>query len=399
MKYEYKGKKYSSINDLYEYYKDEIEISKGYFSLLLSKGCSIEEALSKKKQKNKQSKYGSFIVEGTTYKSLPEIAKAYGLTENAIYGRHRRGKRGDDLVPPKKRKFYTEEVEEEKFKLEVDGIKFKSEVEACRHFDIKFSTYRARKYKGYSLEECLGVKENSKLGKFRKQRIFPKSKPVEVEGVSYPSQAAASRAYGKTPEQVRSMIEKGRTLDEALGVTKYKITTTIEYKGKKYRSKRDLARAFGIGEMKFQSRISKGYSIEEAVSAGKYNVPLKGRFNKTILEREPEFKNKIGYLYFVKLFFDSEVFFKVGITSKDIKTRLKNLNYEEICSYKNKLISCYELEQKILNRYHSNRIQDNRLIGIDGYTEILNLNDTEIAEIKQIIDKAKTHKNLNDERT
>ena len=389
MKYEYKGKKYSSRNDLYEDYKDKIEISKGYFSDLLSKGYSIEEALSKKKQTNKQSKRGSYIVEGIAYISLPAIAKAYDLTDNAVYGRYRRGKRGDDLVPPKKRKSYVEEVKVEKFKFEVNGIRFKSEAEACRYFDIKFSTYRARKYKGYSLEECLGVKENSKLGNY-KQQLFHKSKPVTVEGVTYPSQAEVSRAYGKTPEQVRAQMDKGRTLEEALGINQYDIPTTIEYRGKKYKSKRELARAFDIDEKRFQSRIGRGYSIEEAVSAGKDKVPLKGRFNKTILEREPEFKNKIGYLYFVKLFFDSKAFFKIGITSRDIDTRLKNLNYEEICSYQNELINCYELEQKILDKYNKNRIQDNEIIGIDGYTEILDLDDIEIADIKQIIEDAKT---------
>jgi hypothetical protein len=100
------------------------------------------------------------IVEGKQYLSLIDIAREYELTKYSVYARYRRGKRCDDLVPEKKRKNYIPPKPEPiKYKLYVDGKGFKSEAEACRYFNIPLVTYRKRKYQGYSVEECLGLKE------------------------------------------------------------------------------------------------------------------------------------------------------------------------------------------------------------------------------------------------
>jgi len=234
----------------------------------IKEGLSIEEELfdPPKKRGARTPRAGTHIVEGKVYQFLPDIAEAYGMNKNAVYKRYSRGKRGDDLVPLKKRQNHIEPERKIEYKLYVGGKGFKSEVEACEYYGIKFSTYRSRKYKGYSKEECLGIEENPALGKRRlnSREKYTKSKEVIVNEIKYVSMASAARKHGKTPEQVLSLINAGRTLPQALGVEDYETENSLEYKGQTYKNRKALAEEFGLSSSILSSRVALGYSLEEA---------------------------------------------------------------------------------------------------------------------------------------
>lgn len=321
----------------------------------------------------KTSSKGPFIVEGKEYVSIPQLADAYSLNRNAIYQRFSRGKVGDDLIPSKHRRNYQKPEEKIKYKLYVEGRGFKSEAEACRFYNIKFNTYRTRKYKGYSIEECLGIKENSNLGgkRFNTQN-YHKSQEVIVEGIKYKSRADAAVAYGKTQEQVRSLIEKGRTLEEALGIEIADVRNTVVFEGNKYKSIKDLCKVKNIKYTTIQSRISRGLSLEEAISQGEIGDYV-GRYNLTILERDKKLSNKNAYLYFVKVFLDEQWKYKIGITTRTTKQRLKGTKFEILFELNSTLLKCYKLEQSLLKKYKDKRDLTERKEYFEGHTEILNL--------------------------
>ena len=203
MGYKFREKEYSTLSKLYEDFKDDSPVGYQTVRNRLKDGLSVEEALfNPKKRTGWTPAGGTHEVEGVIYETLPDIAEAYGMNQNAVYKRYSRGKRGDDLVPLKKRKNYVEPEKEIKYKLYVEGKGFKSEVEACEYYGVKFVTYRSRKYKGYSIEECLGIKENPALGGRRMncRQTFHTSKEVIVNKVKYVSMADAAREHDKTPE-------------------------------------------------------------------------------------------------------------------------------------------------------------------------------------------------------
>jgi hypothetical protein len=100
------------------------------------------------------------IVGCIKYLGLDAVAEAYqekGVTLNAIYKRYQRGKRGDHLIPEKKRKGYIEPVKESEDHFIAGGIAYKNAADACRKLGIKYGTYRSRKKRGFSDEEALEI--------------------------------------------------------------------------------------------------------------------------------------------------------------------------------------------------------------------------------------------------
>lgn len=339
------------------------------------------------KRKYNPSPRGPFLVEGKEYKSIPELADAYNLNRNAIYKRYSRGKTDDELIPKKHRKSYVEPEKKINYKLYVDGKGFKSEVEACNFYGVKFVTYRSRKYKGYSIEECLGIKENSKLGgkRINSTQHSHKSKEVIVNGKKYKSRADAARAFGKTPEQVLSLLSKGRTIEEALGLEVADLRHTVVYEGIKYRSLKELCEKKGIKISTIQSRINRGMTVEEAILEGDY-IENEGRYNLTILKRDKDLSNSTGFLYFIKLNLNNEWKHKIGITAKSIEQRMRGIQYELLFEISSTLINCYKFEQILLKKYKHKRDLRKRGEDLDGFTEVLNLN---LNEEKDVISSMK----------
>jgi len=116
------------------------------------------------------SRLGSHIVEGKEYANLPEIAEEYNMTVNAIYKRYSRGCRGDDLVPPKRRKNYIEPIKEKKplkYEFEAGGKTYRNAAAACRELGINYITYRRRISDDWTVEEALEIvqKKDGRYGK------------------------------------------------------------------------------------------------------------------------------------------------------------------------------------------------------------------------------------------
>lgn len=382
MKCFYKSIGYTSLSKLYKAHADESSVGIATVRKRLKEGLRIEEALSNKKKKTG---WYTHEVEGKVYKSLPDIAEAYGMNKNAVYKRCSRGKRGDNLVPLKKRKSYVEPEKEIKYKLYVKGKGFKSEAKACEYFGVKFVTYRTRKYKGYSIEECLGIKENPALGgkRLNTGQTFHKSKEVIVNKVKYVSMADAARKHAKTPEQVLALMNKGRTIEQALGVSDYKTFHSIEYRGKPYKNRKALAEEFGLSSSKLNGRIANGYSLGEALVAGD-KIVNEGKFNRTLLERDKSLASKKATTYFIKIFIEERQLYKIGITTRSVKHRFSGQNYELLNTFNGSLMDCFELEQILLKKFKHRQMSNIKGDKLDGYTEILGLSSEDIIELKNI---------------
>ena len=159
-KVHYKGKSYDSVVEFYDRNKDKIEVS--YHNLLknFKNGLSVEDAIKKQPRKKievKQSIHGPFKIEGKEYLNLRLIAKEYDINENTLYQRFHRGKRGDELIPLKKRKNYIKPTKKINYRYEVEGKGFKSYDELSKHYGVKVVTIRTRLKRGMSLEEALGI--------------------------------------------------------------------------------------------------------------------------------------------------------------------------------------------------------------------------------------------------
>ncbi len=175
-------------------------------------------------------------------------------------------------------------------------------------------------------------------------------------------------------------MNKGRTLEEALGLDVADLRNTITYEGIKYRSLKELCEKKDLKTTTVQSRINRGMTLDEAILEGDY-IENEGRYNLKILKRDKELSNSTGYVYFVKLILNDEWKHKIGITAKSTEQRMKGIKYELLFEVSSTLINCYKFEQELLKKYKHKRDLRKGGQDLDGFTEVLNLDTNEEKEI------------------
>lgn len=391
----FREKQFKSLEEFFKENKEIIPFkSSASLRTRLKDGLSLEEAIKKGKRKtgSPNGKFGPYIVENISYTSLPSIAKEYGLSERAIYKRYSRGKRGDDLIPKKKRKNYVEPTKI--FKFYINGIGYDSNADACRKNNVKYITYRKRIGYGWSQEEALGIKKRENIhhssiysSKYHgKKRV--KGKEIIIDNKKFNSLAEASIFYEKDPEAVRTLVLSGRTIREALGLDLIETKNLIIYKGKKYKNLTSLAKTIGMSQHLISSRIkSMGISLEEAISLGPEHISNEGRYNEKIFKKNPDLANSNGYLYFVSINIDNKTRYKIGITKNSVEKRLSQEGYKfsVIKKFNSTLLNCYLLEQKLIKKFQNHRDKDIKAEQLDGHTEIFDFSDDVIKTIKDLI--------------
>ena len=449
-KINYKGKSYNSVSDFYDSNKDKLEVS--YQNLLknLRDGLPVEIAVKKqprKKVEAKQSIHGPFKIEGKEYSNLRLLANEYGLNENTLYQRFHRGKRGDELIPLKKRKNYMKPIKQINYRYEVEGKRFKTYDELSKYYGVKVVTIRTRLKRGLSLEEALGVAKTPDL-RFKKnnlkkskrsakdvdlvvdgvkyesfsqlaksfglkpyivtQRINEygytaeeavkkplKGKKINVQGKDFNSIAEASRHFNKSAATVQSNLKRGLTVDEAMGFKKRRTSRNVLYdwKGKEYTIKELttlLSKEHNIPQSILYSRIYQSkLSIEEAISLGSEKIVSSGRYNLTILKRDSKLSNRDAELYFVLIEKESKIFYKIGLTTRTTEERLSKEKFKLLARNKGKLIDIYKQEQYLLNKFKHKRFGDKIEGYFDGKTETLSLNSSEVEQVMHYFESNK----------
>ncbi len=247
------------------------------------------------------------IVEGKKYPGLDAIAEAYQeneVTLNAIYKRHQRGKRGDDLIPKKKRKGYIEPIKESKPGFTIGEIKYKSEADACRQLDIKYATYMKRKRYGWSREEALGLKTRKRAvtcpqtvglaveaeenglanqsdykTKIAKKRN--KHKNLVAFEKTYDNERQLADAFGKEYSLIWDRINRyGYSPEEA--VTKEKRGIKITLNGKGFPSLTAAAEYYGVYVETTRGRLRRGATIEQALGLEVYRTSKSVEYNGVV---------------------------------------------------------------------------------------------------------------------
>ena len=80
----------------------------------------------------------------------------------------------------------------------------------------------------------------------------------------------------------------------------------------------------------------------------------RGLFSDKYFIRKPEFKTKPAILYLIKIYNETEEFYKIGLTTKSVKHRFKNFVYkiEVVLEINSNLYNVWQKEQQILkDRY------------------------------------------------
>lgn len=153
--------------------------------------------------------------------------------------------------------------------ITVEGRKFGSIEDACRHYHVRSNRYHSRKRNGWTDEEALEVVPRNPPT----QRVYS---AITVAGNDFPSIAKAAEHYGLRSGCVQQRLAQGWTVDEAFELsTRYCKPNSKSFAG--YKSISDAARQTGIGSSTISWRLRKGWSPEQALGI----APMHGNNQST----------------------------------------------------------------------------------------------------------------------
>lgn len=143
--------------------------------------------------------------DGIVYPSYSVLARKFGISEKLLDGRRRLGwNLRDALTTPAHAKNAIAKS------VIVNGETFPSIRLASKKFNIDYKKVYDRLSNGWTIEDALELTDKAKL----------KSKDIFIGGRSFPSIASVARHYNKDVKQIYSKLERGKTLEEALGIEK-----------------------------------------------------------------------------------------------------------------------------------------------------------------------------------
>jgi hypothetical protein len=193
----YKGKMYLSLSHLANTFGLDSEVVR----VRLLAGYDLETALEHKEHLLRK----PCVVEGVRYPSEKAAAEHYGLRQNKV---HRRRKRGwtlrQALGLDSRRKSKTAPK-----RIVVEGTAYESRQAAVDHYGLEYATVSARLKKGWSVEEAFELTER------REKTDHYNAQEVIVRGVTYHSMSAAARALNVPLARVQMRLKLGWSVDDA----------------------------------------------------------------------------------------------------------------------------------------------------------------------------------------
>lgn len=144
-----------------------------------------------------------FIYQQKNYKSIRELAKEVKIPYTTLLHRLDNGKTLDEAIGQNR---------ESHRQLNIKGKIFSSITDAAKFFKLSPGTVSARLRNGWSPEEAVGLVKRKR----KKPKNITKN-PVCVNGVTFPSLAAAARHFGLAENMVNKRVKNNKlTIEQAL---------------------------------------------------------------------------------------------------------------------------------------------------------------------------------------
>ena len=241
--YEVAQKKFISQAELCEHFK----ISLISFRSRQLMGWSLEESVGLEERERKN----QYVVAGVEYRTLVDVCKHYQINKEKISSRLKSGMNLEAAV-------FTDQLPGNRVPLKVGGMDFISISDAARHFGIKPSKASQRLRAGYGVEVAFGLENMPPAQQKKRDRD-----ELIVDGVLYSSFAELANFFSINEGTIRSRLERGASLIEAL---KIPLRKTQKYKlGDEDFTLKELSDRFQIGGKTIQYRLNNGWSVKQAV--------------------------------------------------------------------------------------------------------------------------------------
>ena len=151
----------------------------------------------------------------------------------------------------------------------VQGVLYPSIAKAAAAHGASSATIVWRMKRGWTLEEAFDPE--------LRERVWrrPDGEQVVVGGKAYPTIQAAAEERGLNILTVRSRMQRGLSLDEALTPETYSPAKPVTVRGLRYGSLKEAAAAYGINLRTVRARMNQGWPLERAFTLRVQGAPLR----------------------------------------------------------------------------------------------------------------------------
>ncbi len=199
-------------------------------------------------------------VNGKTYLSLKAVAKEFGLNYATIVARRKRGWSDCEIVYGRKRKKKARKTSS--FQVTFRGKCYKNRPTLSRAFGVTIHAFRKRLDRGWTMEQALGI-----------EKPPPKKANVQiVAGQTYKTQKDMLAAYSVHKTTFNARRARGWSIEQSLGIAAppaeqrhSRLSKWIEVRGRRFDSLAECAKAYGISNQTLSYRLSQGWTPEQAV--------------------------------------------------------------------------------------------------------------------------------------
>ena len=268
------GNKYKSLKDMAKAYGKTPQLIYNRLTL----GWGIEKALMTPADRGITSGKGCMDHLGNKYKSLAEMAKAYGKRRDLVEHRLEDGWSVERALTTA----VTDCGGAGKECTDHLGNKYTSIVEMAKAYGKDYCTVHNRLKGGWTLEDALTIDVNKKRRTGGKECVDPL-------GNRFKSITEMAKAYGKDYKVLRDRLKAGWSLEDAL-ILDIEISNKgkgyIDHKGNKFKSVMEMAKAYGKDANTVYSRLRDGWSIEDALT-----TDANSRYKECIDHKGNKFKS------------------------------------------------------------------------------------------------------------
>ena len=200
------------------------------------------------------------------YSSIKELAEAHNLPYERVSSRLKAGLSLLEAMDPEENpKRYG------KKSVEIDGVNYASLTEAAKKLDLTTTKLRKR------LEWLNPEKSKAKLIQLKKRKPWvKKERTLIVEGRTFVSIMELSQYYKLNEGTIRGRLNRGDTIEKAVGLTTAGNDFPLEFQGKTFNTHEEIATCYGVKRATFQYRFSKAkWTLEESLGLAKRDIETK----------------------------------------------------------------------------------------------------------------------------
>lgn len=195
------------------------------------------------------------------YSSIKELCDEHGVNYCTFYYRKNKGWTMKECLFGKK------SLSIKSFGIKFEGIRYSSYSELCKKYNVNYTTFMARRKKGWDIEECVFGKRDRKIKDTSASEKIEKKKPLNYQEKVYSSYQEWCEENDVDYELFKKRMNMGWYIDDCIyGRSSDDERAGVEYQGIVYSSFNNLCKKYGRNPREVYDKMNVlGWSLGKAL--------------------------------------------------------------------------------------------------------------------------------------